>query len=197
MDSSYFVWEKNGQKMKACITERSHKLLDGRVHVFSWVKDAVSENTEYRCSFISKVGNTMSQVLITVEDKDSAGQDAWTKEFDTWKSAISDHDKMMQNWKKTWTNWTAETTGFHKRYYVLAAHRTVSIGDLQQEKQPLMDKGMNRLEGEMCELRVRFTLNIAFGDVFASVSNDIKTDIKENHLKHEVKGDILPAPKNS
>lgn len=44
-------------------------LLDGRVHVLSWVKDSVSENTEYRCSFISKVGNTTSEVLITVEDK--------------------------------------------------------------------------------------------------------------------------------
>lgn len=55
--------------MKACITEQSHMLFDGRVHVLSWVKDLVSENTEYKCSFISKVGNTMSKVLITVEDK--------------------------------------------------------------------------------------------------------------------------------
>uniref|UniRef100_A0A803VTU8 Ig-like domain-containing protein n=1 Tax=Ficedula albicollis TaxID=59894 RepID=A0A803VTU8_FICAL len=98
-DNSYFVWEKNGQKMKACIMEQSHKLLDGRVHVLSWVKDAVSENTEYRCSFISKVGNTTSEVLITVEDKgrlvSSVEKDAWTKEFDTWRSAISEHDKMI------------------------------------------------------------------------------------------------------
>lgn len=33
---------------------------------------------------------------------DNAGQDAWTKEFDSWRSAISEHDKMMQNWRKTW-----------------------------------------------------------------------------------------------
>lgn len=44
-------------------------LFDGRVHVLSWVKDAVSENTKYECSFISKVGNTASEVLITAEDK--------------------------------------------------------------------------------------------------------------------------------
>lgn len=44
-------------------------LLDGRVHVLSWVKDSVSENTEYRCSFISKAGNATSKVLITVEDE--------------------------------------------------------------------------------------------------------------------------------
>ncbi|XP_063996590.1 semaphorin-4D isoform X3 [Pogoniulus pusillus] len=101
-DDSYFVWEKNGQRMKACITEQSHMLFDGRVHVLSWVKDLVSENTEYKCSFISKAGNTMSKVLITVEDKDSVDQNGWTKEFYTWRTAISEHDKMMQNWRKTW-----------------------------------------------------------------------------------------------
>ncbi|XP_069631954.1 semaphorin-4D isoform X5 [Haliaeetus albicilla] len=101
-DDSYFVWKKNGQKMKACITEQSHMLFDGRVHVLSWVKDSVSENTEYKCSFISKVGNTTSEVFITVEDKDGAGQDGWAKEFNIWRSAISEHDKMMQNWRKTW-----------------------------------------------------------------------------------------------
>ncbi|XP_074876037.1 semaphorin-4D isoform X1 [Buteo buteo] len=98
---SYFVWKKNGQKMKACITEQSHMLFDGRVHVLSWVKDSVSENTEYKCSFISEVGNTTSEVFITVENKDGAGQDGWAKEFNIWRSAISEHDKMMQNWRKT------------------------------------------------------------------------------------------------
>ncbi|OPJ67536.1 hypothetical protein AV530_004539 [Patagioenas fasciata monilis] len=97
---SYFVWKKNGERMKACITEQSHMLFDGRVHVLSWVKDLVSGNTEYKCSFISKAGNTTSEVHITVED--SAGQDGWTKEFDAWRSAISEHDKMMQNWQRTW-----------------------------------------------------------------------------------------------
>ncbi|XP_061230637.1 semaphorin-4D isoform X2 [Neopsephotus bourkii] len=101
-DGSYFVWKKNGQKMKACVTEQSHMLFDGRVHVLSWVKDSVSENTEYKCSFVSEAGNTTSEVLITVEDKDSAGQDGWTKEFHTWRSAISEHDKMMRSWRKTW-----------------------------------------------------------------------------------------------
>ncbi|XP_040396363.1 semaphorin-4D isoform X2 [Cygnus olor] len=101
-NDSHFVWKKNGQRMKACITEQSHMLFDGRVHVLSWVKDAVSENTKYECSFISKVGNTASEVLIRAEDKDSAGQDGWTKEFVTWRIAINEHDKMMQNWMKTW-----------------------------------------------------------------------------------------------
>uniref|UniRef100_A0A8C8B9M1 Uncharacterized protein n=1 Tax=Otus sunia TaxID=257818 RepID=A0A8C8B9M1_9STRI len=90
--------------MNACITEQSHMLFDGRVHVLSWVKDSVSENTEYQCSFISKVGNATSEKSARrpqISHKDTES-DGWTKEFDTWKSAISEHDKMMQNWRKTW-----------------------------------------------------------------------------------------------
>ncbi|XP_071587528.1 semaphorin-4D isoform X3 [Heliangelus exortis] len=107
-NDSYFVWEKDGQKMKACITEQSHMLFDGRVHVLSWVKDSVSVNTGYKCSFISKVGNTTSEVRITVEGR--ADQDGWTKEFDTWRSAINEHDKMMQNWRKTWESCNKKTS---------------------------------------------------------------------------------------
>uniref|UniRef100_A0A8C3KPG6 Semaphorin 4D n=1 Tax=Calidris pygmaea TaxID=425635 RepID=A0A8C3KPG6_9CHAR len=90
---SHFVWKKNRQKMKACITEQSHMLFDGRVHVLSWVKDSVSENTEYKCTFISKVGNKTSEVHITVEDKGRLVLNA---------CSVCKHDKMMQNWKKTW-----------------------------------------------------------------------------------------------
>uniref|UniRef100_A0A8B9HY87 Ig-like domain-containing protein n=1 Tax=Anser brachyrhynchus TaxID=132585 RepID=A0A8B9HY87_9AVES len=101
-NDSHFVWKKNGQRMKACITEQSHMLFDGRVHVLSWVKDAVSENTKYECSFISKVGNTASEVLITIFMHPELTGDGWTKEFVTWRTAINEHDKMMQNWMKTW-----------------------------------------------------------------------------------------------
>ncbi|KAM6327864.1 semaphorin-4D isoform 2-T2 [Alca torda] len=117
-DDSYFVWKKNGQKMKAYITEQSHMLFDGRVYVLSWVKDSVSENTEYKCSFISKVGNITSEVHITVEDKDSTGQDGWTEEFDTWRSAISEHDKMMKNWRKTWVRIFGEDTSYNAFYVI-------------------------------------------------------------------------------
>ncbi|POI24696.1 hypothetical protein CIB84_011554 [Bambusicola thoracicus] len=88
--------------MKACITEQAHRLFDGRVHVLSWVKDSVAGNTKYKCSFISRIGNTTSEVLIKVEVSDSVGKDGWTKEFDTWRTAISEHNKTMQNWRKTW-----------------------------------------------------------------------------------------------
>ncbi|XP_019372853.1 PREDICTED: semaphorin-4D isoform X2 [Gavialis gangeticus] len=107
---AHFVWKKNGQNMEVCINKQSHALPDGRVHILSWVKDAVEENTEYHCSVISKAGSKTSKVLITVENKDSAGQDGWTKEFDSWRSAITEHDKMMQNWKKTWESCNKKDT---------------------------------------------------------------------------------------
>jgi len=48
------------------------------------------------------------------------------------------------------------------------------------------------------QVKVPSTLNIAaFKEVFASTSADIKTDIQENHLKLEVDGDILTAPKHN
>ncbi|XP_006022453.1 semaphorin-4D isoform X2 [Alligator sinensis] len=107
---THFVWKKNGQNMEVCVNKQSHALPDGRVHILSWVKDAVEENTEYHCSVISKAGSKTSKVLITVENKDSAGQDGWTKEFDSWRSAITEHDKMMQNWKKTWESCNKKDT---------------------------------------------------------------------------------------
>ncbi|CAM5155086.1 unnamed protein product [Natator depressus] len=97
-----FVWTKNGQKVEVCVSEQSHALADGRVHILSWVKDAVAENSEYHCSVLSKAGNKSSKVLITVEGKDSAGQAGWVKEYDSWKSAVSEHHAMMQSWKTTW-----------------------------------------------------------------------------------------------
>uniref|UniRef100_A0ACB8ER15 Uncharacterized protein n=1 Tax=Sphaerodactylus townsendi TaxID=933632 RepID=A0ACB8ER15_9SAUR len=31
-------------------------------------------------------------------------QDGWPGEFASWKSVISEHDKMMESWKKTWVS---------------------------------------------------------------------------------------------
>lgn len=66
---AHFVWKKNGQNMEVCVNKQSHALPDGGVHILSWVKDAVEENTEYHCSVISKAGSKTSKVLITVENK--------------------------------------------------------------------------------------------------------------------------------
>ncbi|KAF6328085.1 semaphorin 4D [Rhinolophus ferrumequinum] len=61
-----FVWEKNGREVETCVPVQTHALPDGRAHVLSWLRDAIGESAEYRCSVLSSVGSQASQVRITV-----------------------------------------------------------------------------------------------------------------------------------
>ncbi|XP_034955433.2 semaphorin-4D isoform X2 [Zootoca vivipara] len=97
---AYFVWEKNGQKMDASVSQQTQALADGRLHLLSWVEDAVVQDSEYCCRVISKAGTKTSTSYITVEG--SSYQDTWSKEFANWRSVVSKHDRMMESWKKTW-----------------------------------------------------------------------------------------------
>nr|XP_028605393.1 semaphorin-4D isoform X3 [Podarcis muralis] len=97
---AYFVWGKNGQKMEACVSHQTQALADGRRHLLSWVKDAIAQDSEYCCRVISKAGTKTSTSYITVEG--SSYQDTWSKEFANWRSVVSEHDRRMESWKKTW-----------------------------------------------------------------------------------------------
>lgn len=61
-----FVWKKNGQNIQG-VNEQSHILVDGRMHLLSWVTDAVAQDSEYCCRVLSKAGNRISKVVISVE----------------------------------------------------------------------------------------------------------------------------------
>lgn len=52
--------------METCVPVQTHALPDGRAHVLSWLRDAIRESAEYRCSVLSSVGSQTSQVRITV-----------------------------------------------------------------------------------------------------------------------------------
>ncbi|XP_066474536.1 semaphorin-4D isoform X2 [Tiliqua scincoides] len=96
-----FIWRKNGQKMEAaCVTEQSNTLADAQLHLLSWIRDAVEQDSEYSCQVTSKAGERTSKTLITVEG--SSHLDSWSREFASWRSVVSKHDKMMDSWKKTW-----------------------------------------------------------------------------------------------
>ncbi|XP_042311700.1 semaphorin-4D isoform X2 [Sceloporus undulatus] len=97
---AHFVWKKNGQKMEACVNEQSYVLSDGRQHILSWVKDAITQDSEYCCLVVSKSGNKTSTSYITVEG--SNYQESWSRELASWRSVVTEHDKMMESWKKTW-----------------------------------------------------------------------------------------------
>lgn len=51
----------------ACVTDQSNPLADARLHLLSWIKDAVGQESEYSCQVTSKAGNRTSKTLITVE----------------------------------------------------------------------------------------------------------------------------------
>ncbi|XP_047617691.1 semaphorin-4D isoform X4 [Phacochoerus africanus] len=62
----HFLWEKNGRALEVCVPMQTHVLPDGRAHVLSWLRDALRESAEYRCSALSSAGNRTSKVRVTV-----------------------------------------------------------------------------------------------------------------------------------
>ncbi|XP_074137576.1 semaphorin-4D isoform X8 [Sminthopsis crassicaudata] len=105
----HVIWEKNGEKIDVCVSVQTHILPDGKVYLFSWVKDTLRESSEYCCSFFSKTGNKASKVWITVDRQEATHQESWTRELNNWKTVVNEHDQMMQNWKKAWESCNEET----------------------------------------------------------------------------------------
>uniref|UniRef100_A0A8C6YJ12 Ig-like domain-containing protein n=1 Tax=Naja naja TaxID=35670 RepID=A0A8C6YJ12_NAJNA len=90
---AHFVWKKNGQKMVNCVNEQTHVLSNGRVHLLSWVKDAIAQDSKYTCLLISESGSKASTSSITVEG--SNYQETWSREFASWRSVIGEHEKQL------------------------------------------------------------------------------------------------------
>ncbi|XP_039097440.1 semaphorin-4D isoform X2 [Hyaena hyaena] len=98
----HFVWKKNGRELETCIPTQTHVLPNGRVHVLSWLRDAIRESAEYRCYVMSSTGNRSSKVRVTVERHDRSHQEQWTRELAAWRAVAGEHDRMMHSWKKAW-----------------------------------------------------------------------------------------------
>ncbi|XP_045689831.1 semaphorin-4D isoform X2 [Phyllostomus hastatus] len=104
-----FVWEKNGHKLETCVPVQTHTLPDGRAYMLSWLRDAIHENTEYRCSILSSVGSQTSQVQVTVMNHEVTQQEKWTRELAAWRAIVGEHDRMMQSWRKVWESCNKDT----------------------------------------------------------------------------------------
>ncbi|KAM5261148.1 semaphorin-4D isoform 2-T17 [Hipposideros larvatus] len=104
-----FVWEKNGRELETCVPVQTHALPDGRAHMLSWLRDAIHESAEYRCSVLSSVGRQTSQVRITVMRREVTHQEKWTRELAAWRAVVGEHDRMMQGWKKAWESCNQDT----------------------------------------------------------------------------------------
>uniref|UniRef100_A0ABI7WT51 Semaphorin 4D n=1 Tax=Felis catus TaxID=9685 RepID=A0ABI7WT51_FELCA len=98
----HFVWEKNGRELEMCVPMQTHALPDGRAHVLSWLRDAIRESAEYRCSVLSSAGNGTSKVRVTVVRHEATHQEQWTRELAAWKAVAGEHDRMMHSWRKAW-----------------------------------------------------------------------------------------------
>ncbi|ELK38162.1 hypothetical protein MDA_GLEAN10010729 [Myotis davidii] len=80
---AHFVWEKNGREVETCVPVQTHALPDGRAHVLSWLRDAIRESTEYRCSVHSyrtvdllpvamwRAEKTFPMLLLVAAERDS------------------------------------------------------------------------------------------------------------------------------
>ncbi|XP_074211924.1 semaphorin-4D isoform X4 [Camelus bactrianus] len=98
----HFLWEKNGRALEACVPTQTHTLPDGRALVLSWLRDAIREGAEYRCSALSTAGSQTSRVHIAVTGHEATHQERWTRELAAWRAVVGEHDRMVQSWRKAW-----------------------------------------------------------------------------------------------
>ncbi|XP_040093684.1 semaphorin-4D isoform X2 [Oryx dammah] len=98
----HFLWEKNGRELEVCVPTQTHALPDGRALVLSWLRDALRESAEYRCSVLSWAGNKTSRVRVTVTRLEATQQERWTRELASWRAVAGEHNRMMQSWRKAW-----------------------------------------------------------------------------------------------
>uniref|UniRef100_A0A8C5XB13 Semaphorin 4D n=2 Tax=Microcebus murinus TaxID=30608 RepID=A0A8C5XB13_MICMU len=104
-----FVWEKNGRALETCVPVQTHTLLNGKAHVLSWLRDAIRESTEYRCSVFSSAGNETSKVQVAVMRPEATHQ-KWSRELAAWRAVVGEHDQMMQSWRKAWESCSKDTS---------------------------------------------------------------------------------------
>uniref|UniRef100_A0A8D2D3D5 Semaphorin 4D n=1 Tax=Sciurus vulgaris TaxID=55149 RepID=A0A8D2D3D5_SCIVU len=98
----HFIWEKNGRALETCVPMQTHALPDGRAHALSWLRDAIQESTEYRCSALSSAGNQTSKVRVAVVRHEAAQQEKWSRELAAWRAVVGEHDRLMRGWRKAW-----------------------------------------------------------------------------------------------
>ncbi|KAI4542471.1 hypothetical protein MG293_007850 [Ovis ammon polii] len=133
----HFLWEKNGRELEVCVPTQTHTLPDGRALVLSWLRDALRESAEYRCSVLSWAGNKTSRVRVTVTRLEATQQERWTRELASWRAVAGEHDRMMQSWRKAWgcaghRDWEHGVELPHLRSHIASAHRCFPQTNLAQ-----------------------------------------------------------------
>ncbi|XP_008047484.1 semaphorin-4D [Carlito syrichta] len=96
------IWEKDGRALETCVPVQTHMLPDGRAHALSWLRDAIPEGAEYRCSVLSSAGNVTSKVRVAVARAEATHQEHWSRELSAWRAVVGEHSRMMQSWRQAW-----------------------------------------------------------------------------------------------
>uniref|UniRef100_A0A8C8CZ28 Semaphorin 4D n=1 Tax=Oncorhynchus tshawytscha TaxID=74940 RepID=A0A8C8CZ28_ONCTS len=98
-------WQVNGAHLETPITEYRHPLVRGDPHgevlVSSWVRErALVKDSSYQCVAASSAGNDTSKVDLNIlsRDEDSIP----SRDMSQWRSALSEHDKLLKRWKRAW-----------------------------------------------------------------------------------------------
>ncbi|KAJ8402363.1 hypothetical protein AAFF_G00368520 [Aldrovandia affinis] len=100
-------WEVNGQRLEAPVTEYRHALTGGGVLVSSWVRErGLLRDSQYQCIAASNGGNETSKILISLRRKDE--DRVLSRDLHRWRSALTDHEELLQSWKKAWESCDGE-----------------------------------------------------------------------------------------
>ncbi|KAI7796285.1 putative semaphorin-4D, partial [Triplophysa rosa] len=91
-------WHVNGRRLETSVMEQRHALSRDAVLVSSWIKEKPSDKPgQYECTAVSKAGNDVSKIDLWPNSMDEAPhRDA----VDQWRNALSEHNRLLQEWKK-------------------------------------------------------------------------------------------------
>ncbi|XP_016341080.1 protein transport protein Sec31A-like [Sinocyclocheilus anshuiensis] len=93
--------EPSIQKLETRVTEYRHVVSRDAVLVSSWLKEeALNKDVQYECTAVSEAGNDVSKVDLRLNSRDEAGVPL--RDVDRWKHALTDHNTLLQQWKKAW-----------------------------------------------------------------------------------------------
>ncbi|KAL4617341.1 semaphorin-4D-like isoform X2 [Arapaima gigas] len=94
-------WQVNGQKLEAPVEEYRHSLAPLGVFVSSWVRQGgLAKDSQYQCTAASHGGSETSTVVLSLSNRDEDSSPA--SDLSQWRSALTDHEKLLQSWKKAW-----------------------------------------------------------------------------------------------
>ncbi|RXN12514.1 semaphorin-4D isoform X3 [Labeo rohita] len=95
-------WHINGQKLETPVTEYRHVISHDAVLVSSWLREeALNKDVQYECTAVSDAGNDVSKVDLRLNSRDEA--DVPLRDVERWRNALTDHNTLLQQWKKAWT----------------------------------------------------------------------------------------------